>query len=160
MGALKLVEKHGWIVFVIIGLMGLVIALPVVVDPSRGAAVFEQMDGVAMPTSIATDAAAVAYLEFVSRFAFTATVGVDLLTVLVAVFAFRHGARWAWLAFWYWPALFLTNAIAYDAPARYVQIGMLALTAGILLVTGPRAWREEEPPMPLADDTRAALTQR
>jgi hypothetical protein len=160
MGALRLVEKHGWIVFVLIGLMGLVIALPVIIDPSRGAAVFEQMDGVVMPASIATDAAAMAYVEYVSRLAFTATFGVDLLTVLVAVFAFRLGARWAWLAFWYWPALFLTNAIAYDAPARYVQIGMLALTAGILLVTGPRAWREEEPPMPLADDTRAALTQR
>jgi hypothetical protein len=143
MGPRRLTERYGWVVFVIIGIMGVVIALPVVIDPGRAPAVFEQMDGMAMPASLATDAVAMAYLAFVSRFAFTATLGVDLLTVLVAVFAFRHGARWAWFALCYWPALFLTNAITYDAPARYVQVGMLVLTAATLAATGPRAWRHD-----------------
>lgn len=133
-------EKYAWIVFVIIGLMGLVLALPVWFDPSAGADVFEQLDGVTVPATIADSAEATAYVEFLYRFAFTATVGVDLLTVVVAVFAFRHAARWAWLAFCYWPALFLTNFLTYQESARYIQIVMLTLTVGALAASYRKVW--------------------
>lgn len=134
-------ERHAWIVFVIIGLMGLVIALPVLMDPGSGAEVFDQLDGVALPTAIDADPAALAYVEFVYRFAFGATFGLDLMTVLIAVFAFRHGARWAWAAFCYWPALFLSNLLTYEASARPVQVAMLAITVTALAATYRKAWR-------------------
>jgi hypothetical protein len=144
-------ERYAWIVFAVIGVMGLSFALPVMLDAGAGAAVFERLDGVTVPDAIQADAEATAYLEFVYRFAFGATAGVDLLTILVAIFAFRHGRRWAWLAFWYWPVLFATNAFTYDEPARYVQIGMLTLTVAALAATWRRTWRrrpEQTPAQP------------
>jgi hypothetical protein len=141
MAATRWWEKYAWIVFAAIGVMGLLVAAPVMLDPGAGAAVFEQLDGLALPAVIAGDPAAMAYAEHLYRFAFGATVGVDLLTVLVAVFAFRHGARWAWFALWYWPVLFGTNALAYDGPARYVQLFMLMITTAALAAAYGQAWR-------------------
>jgi hypothetical protein len=134
-------ERYAWTVFAAVGVMGLVIALPVLVDPAAGAGVFEQLDGVAVPAAIDADPAARAYVEFVSRFAFGATFGLDLMTVLVAVFAFRRGARWAWVAFCYWPALFMMNLVTYEPSARPVQLAMLAVTTAALAATYRKTWR-------------------
>jgi hypothetical protein len=140
-------ERYAWIVFLLIGVMGVVIALRVVVNPSAGAGVFEQLDGIALPPAIAASAEALAYVEFLYRFAFGATLGVDLMTILIAVFAFRHGRRWAWAAFCYWPLLFLTNLMTYDAPARYVQLFMLVITTAALSVTYRKTWRHSDAPV-------------
>jgi hypothetical protein len=149
-------ERYAWVAFVVIGVMGLSFALPVMLDAGAGAAVFERLDGVTVPDAIQADADATAYVEFVYSFAFSATAGLDFLTVLVATFAFRHGLRWAWVAMLYWPVLFATNALTYDEPARYVQIGMLTLTAAALAATWRRTWRrrpEQAPGRPSGQAT-------
>jgi hypothetical protein len=134
-------ERHAWLVFAAVGLMGMVIALPVLVDAATGARVFAQLDGVALPAVLEADPAARSYVEFVSRFAFSATFGLDLMTVLIAGFAFRRGARWAWGAMCYWPVLFLSNLLTYEPSTRPVQLAMLTLTTAALAATFRRTWR-------------------
>jgi hypothetical protein len=144
-------ERYAWIVFAIIGIMGLVIALPVLINPAAGAGVFAQLDGMTLPAAISADPAARTYAEFVYRFAFGATFGLDLMTVLIAVFAFRRGARWAWIAFCYWPALFFTNLLTYEASARPVQLTMLAITIAALAATYRTTWRKTHEADPMLD---------
>jgi hypothetical protein len=138
-------ERYAWIVFAIIGLMGMVIALPVLIDPSAGADVFRRLDSMALPATIAADPAVRGYVEFVYRFAFTATFGLDLMTVLIAAFAFRRGARWAWLAFLYWPGLYFTNLLTYEPAARPVQLAMLVVTTAALGASFRKVWQGTTP---------------
>ena len=53
-----------------------------------------------------------------------------VLTVAVAVTAFRRSEMWAWLAFWVWPVFFVVHGIAFF-PVDFVfaLVGVVALLA-------------------------------
>ena len=38
-----------------------------------------------------------------------------MLTIAIAVTAFRRGEMWAWLAFWVWPVFFVIHGLAFFA---------------------------------------------
>ena len=53
-----------------------------------------------------------------------------VLTVAIALTAYRRGERWAWLAFWAWPAFFIIHGILFFAvDYLFALIGIAALLA-------------------------------
>jgi amino acid transporter len=58
-----------------------------------------------------------------------ATVAV-VLTVAIALTAYRRGEKWAWLAFWVWPAFFILHGIVFFVvDFLFALIGIIALLA-------------------------------
>jgi len=59
----------------------------------------------------------------------------SVLTVAIALSAFRRGERWAWRAFWVWPVFFVIHGIVvFPVDFVFAALGVLAL-----LATRPRA---------------------
>lgn len=90
-------ERYSWLVFVVIGLSGLLPAVQLLVDPSSGTSLFAGF-GHPVPDSILSDPTDVRFLEFVFRWIGTVLLGSNLLTIFIAVTAWRNGAAWAWVA--------------------------------------------------------------
>jgi hypothetical protein len=57
-----------------------------------------------------------------------------VLTIAVAVTAFRRGERWAWFAFWVWPLFFVVHALAFFA----VDFVFAAVGVAALVLTAPK----------------------
>lgn len=132
-------ERTAWIFFALVSGVVLPLAIVSYLDPSSTTALWERF-GYALPTAVAADASAMEYVEFISHWATTQTLGLDVLGLLVAVTAFRRGERWAWLAFWFWPFLFVTHFFSYESSFRYAQLVWLALSVAALLATYRKVW--------------------
>lgn len=127
-------HKYAWLVFVLVGLSGLIPGIQISLSPLSGAA-FLASFGHPVPEIILADAEALAFLTFFLQWTGLMVIGVNTLTVIVAVTAFRRGKRWAWWAFWYWPLLFLAHFFMYDSSFRFTQLVWVALTTATLLAT-------------------------
>jgi hypothetical protein len=119
--------------------VGLVGAAMTFISPSSGEGLFETF-GLPMPPAIAGDADAVRYVEHIFEWAGGTTVGLDLFGLLIAATAFRRGERWAWLAFWYWPAMFLSHFLLYESSFRYAQVVWLVMSLVALGATARKVW--------------------
>lgn len=136
-------EKAAWIWFAVLTGGVLPLAFMTYLDPSSAADVFARF-GHDVPASVAGDPAATEYVEFIAHWASTGTIGFDLFGLLIAVTAFRRGERWAWLAFCYWPVLFITHFLTYESSFRYAQLVWLVLTVAALLATYRKVWVRAE----------------
>lgn len=132
-------ERSAWIFFALLSGMVLPLAILILIDPASAAGMWARF-GYEMPAAVVTDPGATEYVEFISHWAATGTIGVNLLGLLIAVTAFRRGERWAWLAFWYWPVLFLTHFLTYTSSFRYAQLVWVTLSVTALLATRPKVW--------------------
>ena len=55
-----------------------------------------------------------------------------VLTIAIALTAFRRGERWAWFAFWVWPVFFVVHGFAFfvvDFVFAVLGVAALAFTA-------------------------------
>ena len=60
--------------------------------------------------------------------------GSNVLTIFIALTAYRRANKWAWWAFWYWPLMFASHFILYrEGTLRYVQVFLLILSVATLL---------------------------
>jgi hypothetical protein len=66
----------------------------------------------------------------VTTYAVVATV----LALAIAPTAFRRGERWAWVAFWIWPAFFVVHGVVVFV----VDFVFAALGVFALLITAPQ----------------------
>ena len=57
-----------------------------------------------------------------------------VLTVAIALTAFRRGETWAWLVFWIWPVFFVVHGAAFFL----VDFAFAALGVFALVVSAPR----------------------
>jgi membrane protease YdiL (CAAX protease family) len=58
-----------------------------------------------------------------------------VLTLAVALTAFRRGERWAWIAFWIWPVFFVIHGfLFFVVDFVFAAIGVVAL-----LISQPRS---------------------
>lgn len=139
-----MLQRHSHWLFVLIGGMGCVMSVAMLFDPTMGLRV---LGGVG--PEVPVDAAADAFLMFAFRWTATAMFGSNVLTVLIALTAFRRGERWAGVALWYWPAMFASHLVMYRwGPMSYVQILWLALTIPVLAAHYARASRAAPAPTP------------
>lgn len=135
-------ERYAWIYFALVAAIGLAGAVVTYLSPSSGEGLFETF-GFTMPTAISSDADAVRYVENIFEWAGGTTVGLDLFGLLIAATAFRRGERWAWLAFWYWPAMFLSHFVLYESSFRHVQLLWFVLSVAALAATARKAWASQ-----------------
>lgn len=142
-------ERFAWIWFAALCASVLPLALAVYVNPSSAVQIWARF-GYDLPAVIGADAAALTYVEFVSHWAVTGTIGFDLFGLLIALTAFRRGERWAWMAFWYWPVLFATHFVTYESAFRYAQLVWLALSVLALGATYRKVWDREPARVPAA----------
>lgn len=132
-------ERYAWIWFALLTGSVLPLAVMTYLDPSSATGLWARF-GYEVPAAVAADAEATRYVEFISHWSSTGTIGFDLFGFLIAVTAFRRGERWAWLAFCYWPVLFLTHFVTYQSSFRYAQLVWTALTIAALLATYRKVW--------------------
>lgn len=136
-------ERAAWIWFALLSGSVLPLAMLAYVNPSSTVDLWARF-GYDLPAAIAGDPAALHYVEFIGHWASTGTIGFDLFGLLIAVTAFRHGRRWAWLAFWYWPILFVTHFVTYESGFRYTQLLWLVLSVAALLATRRKVWSRSD----------------
>jgi hypothetical protein len=148
-------DRHAWIYFAGVAAVGLAGAATTFISPSSGEGLFGTF-GFPVPAAIAEDPDAVRYVEHIFGWASGATVGLDLFGLLIAATAFRRGERWAWLAFWYWPTMFLSHFLLYESGFRYLQLVWLVLSLAALGATAGKAW---SPPALTASPTATAIAR-
>lgn len=102
------------------------------VAPLSGTSFFASF-GHPVPESILSNPEASAFMAFVMRWIGTVLRGGNLLTLFIAVTAWREGRAWAWLAMWYWPFLFGVNFLTFGAGIlRSLQPVWVAITVLVL----------------------------
>jgi hypothetical protein len=127
-------ERAAWIWFALLCASVLPLAAVAYVAPSAATGMWARF-GYELPAAVMADATATAYVDFIGHWAITGTIGLDLFGLLIAVTAFRRGERWAWLAFWYWPAMFATHFVTYASAFRYAQLVWIVASVAALLAT-------------------------
>ena len=122
---MRFAERYAWLVFVLLSFVLLPIGLSGPQGPvGPGSPV--QAFGVANPT----------VLDLEIRFRGTIVLGMVIFSLGIALVPFRSGARWAWLALWYWPVFFLLHVVAFGT--WLPDIPLAALAAGSLLLSSRR----------------------
>ena len=86
------IRQYSWLVFAVLGLYPLTWSLGLCVPCFPG-----HWDW------LTKDVEVLRYLATTWRLTSFLSLGVALFTVAVAATAYRHGEKWAWYAFWYWP---------------------------------------------------------
>jgi hypothetical protein len=142
---MNFLSRYGFVVFVLISVMGLLMAVRSLFDPLSFFTVFESAAGVDF-AALARDPQTARGLEFVGRWIATALIGSDGITLILALTAFRRGDRWARLALWYWPLMFASHAILYvpGTPMFYGQFVNFSL-ATLALVAASRGTKSLQP---------------
>jgi len=123
-------QRFSWILFVVIGALGLLMTVAWMASPGAG---LETLTAAAGMQGASFDPEQTALVHFVIRWTATALLGANGLTILVATGPFRRGERWAGFALAYWPVLFVSHLAMYEAgPKSLVQVVLLVLTIGAL----------------------------
>ena len=136
-------HRHSWILFVVIGGIGLVMSCVFWLNPAAALETLGNL-GPAVSPSMLDDP----FLAFVIRWTATALMGANALTVFVASTAYRRGERWAGLALLYWPVMFASHLFMYRwGPMSFVQLGWLALTVPALAAHLLRSTRNRTAPV-------------
>jgi hypothetical protein len=100
------VRQYGWVVFVAFAVLG---------------TVFGVFPGGWFEEGVDRDA-----MLLTSTYGLVAVV----LTIAIAVTAFRRGEMWAWSAFWVWPVFFVVHGVAFFAfDFVFAAIGAFTLAA-------------------------------
>jgi hypothetical protein len=83
-----------------------------------------------------TDPVMTAYLADEFRSAGATQLGFAIFSMVIAGRWFRRGDRWAWMAFWYFPILFVWSMFTTWAFALWLVLAIVALA--LLLATSRR----------------------
>lgn len=143
--------RNAWIWFALVTGSVLPLALVSLFDPGTAVGTWERF-GYDLPAAVVADGTAMEYVEFISHWAVTGTLGFDLFGLAIAVTAFRRREKWAWLVFWYWPVMFLIHFFTYQSGFRYAQLVWLSVSVAALAVTYPAFWKR-----PATAPTEAAV---
>ena len=118
-------NKYSWILFVVIGAVGLSMSIGTLFDPNVLLDALSRADPSPSSGPPAT--------AFFARWTATGLFGVNAITVIIACTSFRRGERWAGVALAYWPLMFLSHLLMYRwGPMSFVQLGWLALSVPAL----------------------------
>lgn len=142
-------NRHSWILFVVIGAVGVAMSIGTMVDPNVLLGKLSELDPASPPGTPAT--------AFFARWTATALFGVNAMTVIIACTSYRSGERWAGVALLYWPLMFLSHLLMYRwGPMSFVQLGWLALSVPALVGHFRRSARVSADLTPGAPATRLA----
>jgi len=131
-------HKYSFLVFILIGLIGVSQAILMLVNPESGINLLAGF-GYEIPDSLMNQPAGRDFTLFLVQWIGAVLFGGDFLTLCIAVTAWRRGERWAWFAFLYWPLLFITHFSLYrPGPHKYPPLMMLVLVVITMLANARR----------------------
>lgn len=148
---LNIVERHDWVVWVVLGVIGVMfgVADMLIGGPTLAggeAVLFEGITGMTWDELQAAEPGAARFIDYQVRSAGASILLSSLLTITIAVLALRRGQRWAWLTMWVVApvsvvlslvVLLSTEKVAgAGVPAPLIsQTIFLIITVGLLLLT-------------------------
>lgn len=103
----KFYEKYAWVVFLIIGVLVLIGAIPhtfgINTDPALVHAISDQtIDEIKISNPMLFN-----LYDFYFRGGGLSDLGFAFFLIVITLTAYRKGQKWAWYAFWFVPAYFL-----------------------------------------------------
>lgn len=134
-------RKWSWLVFVLIGGIGVAMSIQTLIAPQTFVDMMADVGPAKAADFVRPDTAP--FLDFLTRWMATSLIGVNGITVVVACTALRRRERWAAYAMLYWPAMFTSHFLMYETgPMTVVQIVWfvlsLAAIASVLLPSSSR----------------------
>jgi hypothetical protein len=114
----KFFVKYAWVVFLVIGTMVIVGALPHILGINTDPALVQSISGQTVDELRVLNPTFFNLYNFYFRGGGLSDLGFAFFLIIVAVTAFRHRQKWAWWAFWFVPAYFLAwIALSSDLPS-------------------------------------------
>jgi hypothetical protein len=148
---LNIVERYDWVVWVVLGLIGIMFGLADMLLGGSTLAggetvLFEGITGKTWGEVQAAEPGAARFIDYQLRLNGASIFWASLLTLAIAVFGLRRGQRWAWLTMWLVGPLsgVLSVIVLLSAekvpgagvPAPLItQMIFLIITVGLLLLT-------------------------
>lgn len=115
----KFYEKYAWVVFLIIGVMVLVGAIPhtlgINTDPTLVQTISDQtIDELKISNPMFFN-----LYDFYFRGGGLSDLGFAFFLIIISLTAYKQGQKWAWYAFWFVPAYFLAwIALSLNLPSE------------------------------------------
>ena len=148
---LNIVERYDWVVWVVLGLIGVTLGVSdmLIGGPtfaSGEAELFEGITGMTWDELQAAEPGAAQFIDYQVRLNGASILFSGLLTISIAVLGLRRGQRWAWLTMWLVGPLSLVLTLIVllsteqipgaGVPLPWIgQTIFLIITVGLLLLT-------------------------
>jgi hypothetical protein len=102
---LSIVERYDWMVWAVLGLIGVMFGVSDMLTGGRTfaggeAVLFEGITGMTWDELEAAEPGAARFIDYQARLAGASILFGALATIAIAVFGLRRGQRWAWLTMW------------------------------------------------------------
>ncbi len=118
----KAYEKHAWIIFFALGILGVIAGLAQVfaISGLLDAGIIRNLTGMTWEEIVTRSPGIASYISYLQR-----TIGVGILSgsvllVAIAAIPYRKGERWSWYAIWIPAALWIVaTAIDLEAGASF-----------------------------------------
>lgn len=104
----KFYEKYAWIVFLVIGVMVLAGAIPHTLGFNTDPALFQTISGKTINELKASTPSFFNLYNFYFRGGGLSDLGFAFFLIVISTTAYRQGQKWAWYAFLFIPAYFLS----------------------------------------------------
>jgi hypothetical protein len=104
----KFYEKYAWIVFLTIGILVLVGGIPHALGFNTDPALVQTISGKTIDGLKAFSPMVFNLYNFYFRGGGLSDLGFAFFLIVISMTAYRQGQKWAWYAFWFVPAYFLS----------------------------------------------------
>lgn len=139
-------EKHAWLIFFALGIVGVVIGLNGVFTgrPYGEDALVKSVTGVGWDELAASNPRFATYASLYIRFSSVAALFFSFLSVMIAWKSYRRAERWAWYAFWAIPisalastGIILSGGVSFWDSSGSVYYTLVALPLSLLALFLP-----------------------
>ena len=114
----KFYEKYAWVVFLIIGVMVLAGAIPHTLGINTDPTLVQAISGKTIDELKISNPMFFNLYNFYFRGGGLSDLGFAFFLIVISLFAYRQGQKWAWYAFWFIPVYFLTwVALSLNLPS-------------------------------------------
>lgn len=103
----KFYEKYAWIIFLIIGIMILIAAIPHMLGINTDPGLVQTISGQTIGELKVSNPMFFNLYNFYFSSGGLSDLGVAFFVVIISLFAYRSGQKWAWYSFWFVPLFFL-----------------------------------------------------
>lgn len=100
-------EKYAWIIFLIIGVMILAGGIPHMFGNNTDPALVETISGQSIDELKTSSPMFFRLYDFYFSGGGLSDVGVAFFLIVITIFAYRTGQKWAWYSFWFVPLFFI-----------------------------------------------------
>lgn len=115
----KFYEKFAWIIFLLIGIMILIGAIPHTLGINTDPALVKTISGQTINDLKLSNPMHFNLYKFYFSGGGLSDLGVAFFIIIISIFSYRTGQKWAWFSFWFIPLWFLFwILISWNLPAE------------------------------------------